>query len=165
MLCGGLWAERRAEERREGGTRRSCVIGSHNAERHLANKGRNNNSTEGLRRRGCLYARGTQGRRRAPQQNAKKLKKLVSDIQPYRACYASLARLIHTLGPIHSLPLVSSAAFYFIFSPDQVLMSMRGVKVARQMISGQGENRRSFNVKVGEGGDGWQVTPPLDKIK
>lgn len=43
-------------------------------------------------------------------------------------------------------------------------MSMRGVKVARQMISGLAENRRSFNVKVGEGGDGWQVTPPLDKI-
>lgn len=43
-------------------------------------------------------------------------------------------------------------------------MSMRGVKMANQLISGQAENWRTFNVKVGEGGDGRQVTPPLDKI-
>ena len=36
--------------------------------------------------------------------------------------------------------------------------------MANQLISGQAENGRSFNVKVGEGGEGRQVTPPLDKI-
>lgn len=43
-------------------------------------------------------------------------------------------------------------------------MGIRGVKMANQLISGQAENGRSFNVKVGEGGEGRQVTPPLDKI-
>lgn len=42
-------------------------------------------------------------------------------------------------------------------------MSTRGVKMANRLISGQAENGRTFNVKVGEGGEGRQVTPPLDK--
>ena len=58
--CAVRWTvgwERRAEEsERERERERvwggSCVRGSHNAERHLANKGSNNNSAEGLRPRG-----------------------------------------------------------------------------------------------------------------
>ncbi len=40
----------------------------------------------------------------------------------------------------------------------------KGSKMANQLISGQAENGRTLNVKVGEGRGGRQVTPPLDKI-
>lgn len=42
-------------------------------------------------------------------------------------------------------------------------MSIRGVKMENQLISGQDENGGTFNVKVGEGRGGQQVTPSLDK--
>lgn len=45
-LCAALWTVW-AEQERERGDERERARGSHNTERHLANKGRNNNSTAG----------------------------------------------------------------------------------------------------------------------
>lgn len=84
MLCCAVDCELGAELRREKGYEAVLVSeGSHNAERHLANKGRNNNSMEGfeterlsLRRRHTGAQRdATTKRRGLALSNTKKKKK------------------------------------------------------------------------------------------
>lgn len=165
MLCGGLWGwEQSWGERVWGG---SCVRGSHNAERHLANKGRNNNGTEGLRKkRGCLYARRTQGRRGTPQQSAALFTPETlcgyKRSSPAVPATQSLPRPTHEPAKFH-LTLSVLCGFYSSTGSDfNEHRKVHEGKPADQWSGWKPEN--FFNVRAGDGGHGRQVTPPLDKI-
>ena len=166
------WGERERETERERERERvwggSCVRGSHNAERHLANKGSNNNSAEGLRPRGLpLRTRHTGAQRDA---TTKRRGLALANIKNfvYHACHGAvpapappcpLRELIVctrlTRDSSTNRCIIASVSFPFFFFPkmfplDQnFLMSIReGVKTAdsvNSVFSGRAwKNGRTF---------------------
>lgn len=122
----------------------SCVRGSHNAERHLANKGRNNNHTEGLGRWGWVFFLEAHGCVKG--QITPRLKSL---------CHRGARCLLWKFNP-RSCP--KSLILHLENMIDRCFHFDEGM-IARCGWSALG----LLMAEVGEGGLGSRWLPPLDK--